>query len=403
MRLQSRRLFITSTLAGPSLFAGRGDRIPAPRTPFDDPLTERKMFRLTNPAVLHHLPQYQHRFIAHNNSFLLLAAEHTGTRQLYRLELKRDRLVQLTDGPGVHPYAAHLQPNDRGLFFLQGKALHQANIDGGNLKTLYTCPDEWMFPGEIAISSNNRHAALIEMKESDWQSSPRLLFESRPLCRVRVIDLSSQSSRIHNWVATEERRWLSTVLFRPGRSQLLYIREGPSNRVRNRLQLINLDGSEKASVRPTQAKERIMQERWSTDGSRLRYINYPDVRRWSANICNLVPETRQESIETPCSAFGWFRENSDSSAIVGASRRPSGPNMYVLFPKMQREITLCEHQSSFKSFPVAGTDRMDPLAAVPSPALSPDSEWLYFVTDREGLPTLYAMPLDDLIESTASN
>ena len=88
--------------------------------------------------------------------------------------------------------------------------------------------------------------------------------------------------------------------------------------------------------------------------------------------------------------------------IVGASRRPSGPNLYVLFPRMRREITLGEHASSLRSYPVAGSGRIDPLAAAPDPALSPDSTWLYFVSDREGLPALYGMPVDDLVEATSA-
>ncbi len=404
MQRVSRRRFLAATTSSAALSAAtRGARIDTPRTELRDALTEREIYRLTDPSVLHHLPRYHHRFIARNNSFLLLAAEHSGTRQLYRLNLKRSRLTQLTTGNGIHPYAAHLRGNDRSFYFLQGNNLQQADLNGGGRQTHYSCPDGWILTGDMDISLGERYAALVEMREDHWEPTPRLQFEREPLSRVRIVDLSRQSSQRRNWIATEERRWLARPRFRPWRSQVLYAREGPWQRVRRRLQMINLDGTARTSIRPTRDGEYLGQAYWVPDGSRLRYVHYPDARGWRASICSIQPETREETTEAPCSAFGWFEENADGSVIVGASRRPSGPNLYVLFPRMQREITLCEHLSSLQPYPIAGTSGMDPFAAAPDPALSADSAWLYFVTDREGMPALYAMPVDDLVETTAQS
>ena len=196
---------------------------------------------------------------------------------------------------------------------------------------------------------------------------------------------------------------LARPLFRPWRSQILFLRDGPWQRVRRPYQLVNLDGTGKTGLRPATGKERLEGAYWTPDGSRLRYVHYPDGDRWAAAIRSIQPETRVETTEAPCSAFGWFAENADGSAIVGASRRPSGPNLYVLFPKIGREITVAEHASSLKPYPLAGTDRSDPYASVPAPALSPDGSWLYFVTDREGTPAVYGMPVDDLVETTENS
>jgi oligogalacturonide lyase len=91
--------------------------------------------------------------------------------------------------------------------------------------------------------------------------------------------------------------------------------------------------------------------------------------------------------------------NPDASAFVGASRRASGPNIYVLFTKLKREITLCEHSSSRKPYPLPGGG-MDPYAAHPAPVLSHDSQWVYFTSDREGKPAIYRMKLEDLVSET---
>lgn len=403
MRRVSRRWFLAAATSWAAGAAGRGTRIDTPREELLDGLTGRDLFRLTDPAVLHHLPGHNHRFIARNNSFLLVAAEHGGERHIHRLDLKRKRLTQLTQGNGVHPYAAHLRANDRGFYYLQGGDLIQADLNGGGRRHHYSCPAGWVFTGDLDISRSERYAALVEMSADHWEPSRARQFERQPLCRIRIVEIDRKRAGGPSWIAAEEKRWLSKPRFRPWRSQVLYVREGPWHKVRRRLHLVNLDGTGKTSVRPTKGEERLGQSYWPPDGARLRFVHFPEANGWKATIRSVHPESRQETTEAPCSAFGWLDENSDGTAIVGASRRPSGPNMYVLFPKMRREITLCEHQSSLKAYPIAGTDRVDPFSAVPKPALSADSSWLYFVTDREGLPAVYGMQVDDLVEATVGS
>ena len=111
----TRRAFLSA--AAPVLAAQRparkGSKIPSEKVEIADPLTERPLFRLTNPAILHHLPHYHHCFIARNNSFLLLASEHSGSRQIYRLNLPKGDMLQLTQGPGIHSYSAAMDARRR--------------------------------------------------------------------------------------------------------------------------------------------------------------------------------------------------------------------------------------------------------------------------------------------------
>ena len=401
MRRVSRRCLLAAAMAPAAAgAAGRGARLRTPATEFQDGLTGRDIVRLTDPSVLHHLPGPNHRCVARNNGFVLVAAEHGGVRHFHRLDLKRERLTQLTEGEAVHPYAAHLRRNDRGFYYLQGKDLLHADIQGGGRRTLFSCSDGWTLTGDLDISIGERYAALIEMAADHVESTPERQFEREPHCRIRIVEITRNRSRSRDWVVTEERRWLSSPRFRPWRAQLLYAREGPWQRVRRRLQMVNLDGSGKTSLRSAKGPERIGASYWASDGGRLRFVHFPDGAKWAAGIRSVQPETGEETSETPCSGFDWMTENSDGTAIIGASRRPSGPNLYVLFPRMRREITLCEHSSSLKPYPLAGTDRTDPVAAAPAPALSPDSATVYFSTDWEGLPTVYKMPIDDLVETT---
>ena len=400
MRRVSRRCFLAAATAQRAARGvGRGTRLQVRSTEFQDGLTGRDITRLTDPAVLHHLPGSNLRCVARNNAFVLVAAEHGGVRHFHRLDFKRERLIQLTEGEAVHPYAAHLRRNDRSFYYLQGNDLLQADIQGGGRRRLFACPDGWALTGDLDISGAERYAALIEMAADHVEPTPERQFAREPNCRVRIVEISRNPSRSKNWVAAEERRWLSSPRFRPWRSQLLYAREGPWRNVRRRLQLVNLDGSAKTSLRPARAAERIGASYWTADGGQLRFVHFPDGDKWTAGIRSIQPETGEETADTPCSGFDWMTQNADGTAIIGASRRPSGPNIYVLFPRMRREITLCEHLSSLRPYPLAGTDRSDPRAAAPAPALAPDSTAVYFSSDWEGLPAVYRMPIDDLVET----
>ncbi len=401
MRPVSRRSFLAGVSGATLRAAGRGTRLNTPRDEFKDELTEREMFRLTDPKILHHLPAYHHRFLAKDNSFLLLAAEHSGGRQIYRLELKRKRLTQLTDGPEIHSYSPHLNARGRAFFYLQGNELHEAAVGGGGRKTHFTCPEGWNFTGDLGVSPDDRYAAVVEMKQGHRQPTPERQFARKPQCRIRVISLAQRTSSGSDRIVAEERHWLANPQFRPRHSQLLYAREGPPERVENRLRLTSLDGKEKKNLRPIANEESIGREYWTLDGSHVRYVHYPDSTGRRATIRSVDPDTLEETVNSTCSAFGWFDENVDGSAIVGASKRLSGPNVYVLFPSLQREITLCEHYSSRKPHPIAGTDRIDYAASLPDPVVSYNSNWMYFVTDREGKPTLYGMEIGDLVETTS--
>ena len=401
MRRVSRRCFLAAaTVPATARGVGRGTRLRVPSTEFQDGLTGRDIARLTDPEVLHHLPGSNHRCVARNNAFVLVAAEHGGARHFHRLDLKRERLTQLTEGAAVHPYAAHLRRNDRGFYYLQGNDLLQADLQGGSRRTLFSCSDGWTLTGDLDVSSGERYAALVEIAADDVEPTPERQFDREPHCRVRIVEISRNPSRSKNWLAAEEHRWLSSPRFRPWRAQVLYAREGPWQKVRRRLQLVGLDGSGKTSLRPAKGAERVGAFYWVADGAHLRFVHFPDGDKWTAEIRSIQPETGKETTETPCSGFDWMTENADGTAIIGASRRPSGPNLYVLFPRMRREITLCEHLSSLNPYPLAGTDRSDPLAAAPAPALAPDSASVYFSTDWEGLPAVYQLPIDDLVEAT---
>jgi oligogalacturonide lyase len=360
-----------------------------------DELTGRSLSRLTDPDALFHLPHFHHRFLSKNNRFVILGGEADGTRQIHYYDLRRNRSTQLTQGDGTFSYSATFDEAEDQLYFLQGDALKRISLKGRGEHAMFRCPSGWRFTGHMSVSTGARAAALVEMREDDFRNDPAEQFTVRPQCRIRMVDLPTGKDE----VAVTERAWMVHPQFRPDRQELLYAHEGPSPLVEDRLRWIGAGGKDGTPIR-SEKGGRMERGYWSFDGAEVRIVHYPGESLRGATIRGVVPGTGAERQIARCSAFGWMRENVDGSAFVGASRRPSGPNVYVLFPRLDREITLCEHGASSRPYPVAGTADMDYECAHPETVFSADSQWVYFVSDRDGNPALYRMDVEDLVEAT---
>lgn len=395
MGLWSRRdaLAASLLLSGSTLEGAQGSRFEQEPVELTDQLTGRALERLTDLNVLFHFPHYHHRFLSQGNRSLILGGEADGTRQIHYYDLRRNRTTQLTEGEGTFPYSATMDGDEKELYYLQGVGLGRKSLNGRGQHQLFRCPTGWRFTGHMSISESARTAAIVEIREDDYRENPEEQVAARPQCRIRVVDLASGKDRI----AVNQKAWLTHPQFRPGRREMLYQQKSPGGGAE--IYWSSLDEKNARPLRPADGS-RVERAYWALGGGEARFVHFPDETLRGATIRSVTPETGDERQIARCSAFGWLQENADGSVYVGASRRPSGPNIYVLFPGLDREITLCEHSASGKPYPMAGTNALDYSCAVPETAFSHDSQWVYFVTDREGLPAVYRMKVDDLVEST---
>lgn len=393
MGVLSRREFLAALPAvQPRHKPGKAEQAPSEIKRYSDPLTDREVWRLTGLSRPHYFPYPHQKFIAHNNSFVVLAEEQEEGAQILRMELPSGRTETLSEGPGVAGFSICLAPDDRSVFFLQSGALKQMSLRNWKEREIYRVEQGWWATGDLGISIDGRYAALVEMRSADRVTDQsgdefvRLQFERKPLCRIRAVETAPKG---RNWIVTEENAWLGRPQIRPKRDQVLYCRLGPWERLTARLWLVNLlDGKQKQNVRPVAGEEDLGPEYWTADGKLLGYAHYGD-RNWHRpTVRTLNPDTREEQVLAPCTQFWFLRGNADNSAIVGESRSKAGPNIYVLFPEVQRELTVCEHASSGK-----------PLGQT-RPVFSPDSQWVYFTSDREGTPAAYRAWVGDLVEKT---
>jgi oligogalacturonide lyase len=164
---------------------------------------------------------------------------------------------------------------------------------------------------------------------------------------------------------------------RPRRASVLY-RRGKS------LWIANYDGQQNYPLRLAEGETSAAT--WSPDGRAILYLNYPADPRRLHNIREYTPDAIEDKAVADTTQFVAFERNADASVFAGASGSKASPHVLLLVRAVKRELTLCEHRAS------------DP--AMVSPVFSPNSQHVYFVSDRDGKPAIYSVAVEKLVEET---
>jgi oligogalacturonide lyase len=171
---------------------------------------------------------------------------------------------------------------------------------------------------------------------------------------------------------------MSHPIARPMRAQILY-RQGDEA-----LWLVNSDGKQNRQLKL--APGLAGPANWANDGRTLLYLNLPaDTTQLNA-IREHTPDTNTDKLVAKTSQFVSFGFNRDSSVFVGASRNQASPTVLLLLRVTRRELTICEHKAS--------------RPADVAPRFAPDSQRVYFQSDRDGRPAIYDIHVDKLVEKT---
>jgi oligogalacturonide lyase len=327
---------------------------------YPDPSTGLEVVRLTDPACASTLPEYYNRAIAGNGAYLLFSCERTGSPQVFRLDLKTAATQQLTDVTGLDGASIALTPDNRGFCYCAGRSLFHAAFDGKEGE-LYRIADGWERGRGMTVAPDGRYAALVETRAHT--------------SRLRTIPLGSGAPRTVLEAAGE----MADPLPRPRHAQTLY-RAGDRG-----VCLVRQDGRENRQLKL--AAGRIGTAFWAPDGQTLLYLVYPEDPSQLHAIREHSPDTGADRLVAKTSQFASFSANRDTSVFVGASENRASPHVLLLLRVTGTERTICEHRA---------TD-----AATVCPVFSPDSQNVYFRSDRHGKPAIYGMHLDKLIEKTA--
>jgi len=212
----------------------------------------------------------------------------------------------------------------------------------------------------MSVGPDGTHALIVEQKSD--------------VSRVRMISLAQGAAR----TVIEAPFAASHPQARPLRAQLLYRQSEEA------VWLANLDGQQIRKLKL--APGRIAGAQWSNDGKTLLYLSLPEDKTQLNSIREHTPDTNTDKLVAKTSQFASFGFNRDSSVFVGASANRASPAVLLLLRMTRRELTICEHKASD--------------ASMVAPRFSPDSQRVFFQSDRDGKPAIYSMHVERLVERT---
>lgn len=341
--------------------AEKGQLFPSEIKRYKDEATEFDVFRLTDPAHASRLPAYYQRAVARNGSFLIFTSDRSGSRQVYRLDLKNGQSRMLTESTDAVSELVTLS-DDRGVAYFAGSSLFLANLGNLRAREVYRIEEGFELGRGFSISDDGLYAAVVEQKPAG--------------SRLRLIAMrTGQASTLAESMDT-----ISDPAPRPKRAGMLY------RRGRDELWLVNFDGTQNRKLRI--AAGGVAAALWSADGRTVLYLNLPPVSKQLNNIRECTPDTNEDKFVANTTQFVTFNRNGDSSVFIGASGSKASPYVLLLVRSVKRELTLCEHRSS------------DPSSV--APIFSPNSQRIFFQSDRDGKMAIYAMVVDRLVAETES-
>jgi oligogalacturonide lyase len=362
----SRRSLLLSGLASVAAIrlpgqGGRGTTFPAASRRYPDPTTEFEVFLLTDPTYTSTLPAYYNRALAHNSGSLYFASDRSGSAQAFRMDLKTAQTRQLTDAADLDGASVTLTPDNRSLGYFAGRSLCLTNLTSLRERKLYEIAEGWERGAGMSIGPDGTHAVFAERKGDG--------------SRLRMVSLVQGAAA----TVVEAPFAMSDPIARPMRAQVLYRNGGDA------LWLVNSDGKQNRQLKL--AAGAVGPANWAPDGKTLLYLNFPADASQLNTIREHTPDTNTDKLVAKTSQFVQFGFNHDTSVFVGASRNAGSPVVLLLLRVTRRELTLCEHRASTPN--------------MVAPRFSPDSQRIYFQSDRHGKPAIYDMHVEKLVEKTS--
>jgi oligogalacturonide lyase len=319
-----------------------------------------EVYRLTDPAYSSTMPAYYNRAIARSSGWMLFCCDRGGSPQAFHMDLKNGETRQLTEAEELDGASISLLPDNRSFCYFAGRSLHLANLAMPRERKLYEIPEGWERGTGMSVGPDGTHATFAERCGQSW--------------RLRMVALTQGATRTVLEAPVE----MSDPIARFRRAQILYRQADEA------LWLVDSDG--KQNRRLKLAAGRVGPANWAPDGKTVLYLNIPEDRTQLNAIREYTPDTDSDKLVAKTSQFAHFGFNHDTSVFVGASRNTASPDVLILLRVTRRELTLCEHKAS----------RPETVA----PLFAPDSQRIYFQSDREGRPAIYCVHAEKLVEKT---
>ncbi|HAX42931.1 MAG TPA: hypothetical protein PLF84_12910 [Bryobacteraceae bacterium] len=340
----------------------KGQFLPVDWGRYPDPSTELEVLRLTDASYASHLPALPARAVTANSQQLLYVSTRTGSPQAHLLQLRDGRSRLLTAASALRPGAVSLTHDDRALLFFDVPALFLSPLSSLREQEIYRLRDGHAWSGGPVTSPDGLSFYFVETRDGSAElrrlRRPGGAVETIAAAEGLLLDPTPNPRRaMICWRTPDGGLWTATI-----------------------------DGSGPRRVETPPG--RVLQAHWSPDGQALLYLLDPAEPGQLVSIREQQLDSRADALVAKTSQYAAFMPNANASVFLGSSRSKVNPSVLIMLRITRRELTLCDHNAA------------DPAAT--APVFAPNSQRIFFQSDRHGQPALYSMPVERLLEKTGT-
>ena len=317
-----------------------------------DPATENTVIRLTDPATTSRSPASQNRHVSSRSPLLLFSNDRHGVMAPFTLDLKTAVLKQLAEPNELKTDTLLFDSAERACLFLDGQILSRVSLEHGKPKTLAEGIEDFhaqgardqivaLRKGKLERVEEGSSTVLAEGASSRGLISP----EGNACCFTREQNDGKYSLHIvpmGGGQAVEAARGAITC---PSAWKSLTARACCFFATANRKTFLSPNCGKRPLMRPARGSFR-------------------------------APRGLPRSPQTEMALSSW------APAISLAQPH----HQCCRCARFAAKMTLCEHKSS--------------RPELVRPVFSPNSQRVYFQSDRHGKPALYTLSVAQLVEST---
>lgn len=305
--------------------------------------------RLTQPSHQSLVPEPGNRFVSSREGFLVFSSDRAGVFEPYRANLRSGVITRLAEAKRLAPRSLCLDWRERELYYIDDASLKAIDLRHGKPRTMLEDISDYHIAGR-----ENTLVFRSGGKLSKWTPHEKIALAEHVSSRALVSPL--ENGCVFSRQQTEGQNEFWFVSFSGDKPRLL-------------------------------AKGKISYPYWRPDGQAVLFLRQVDLKAYVASeLREVCLDGSPEHIVAETSQYASFAPNSDGSVFVGASRSKAQPDVILLLRRAQREMVICEHKAA--------------SAESVSPEFSPNSQRVYFQSDREGKSCLYSVNVERLVEQT---
>ncbi len=305
--------------------------------------------RLTLPTHDSFLPNAQNRSVSSREGFLVFSSNRDGTLAPFRANLKTGVVTHLGETNSLISDSLCLDSRERELWFLDDHALKAVDLQRLKARTV--------LEGITAFHVNGRKNVAVvqrDQKLERWTPTGTAPLADNVSSRGLISPDGSGCVFSRREAPDAEEFWFIPVA--GGKAKLL-------------------------------AKGRISSPCWRPDSQALLFLRFVEHPAYVASeLKEAALDGSSERLVAETSQFITFAANGDGSVFVGASKSKAQPNIVLLLRSVGREMVLCEHRSH------------EPKSVWP--VFSPNSQRVYFESDREGKSAIYSVNVEKFVDQT---